>query len=192
MLVEKNILKARPLESWHRGLNERPRERQEPYAALFQTAKSLTQVAALPYVHIGTDIEVLLVTSRRQKHWIIPRGWPVEGESFADTAAREADEEAGAIGNIGPESLGAYVYKKRTGQGYRVPCRVLVYPLQVTQQRLDWREKAERTLTWRPLHRAAGTVHEKNLSHFLDAIARAPDQLVSLKMVTSQQHWNSD
>ena len=152
---------------------------------MFQTTKSLTQVAALPYVHIGTDVKILLITSRRQQHWIIPRGWTVEGESFADTAAREANEEAGAIGNIGPDSVGDYVYKKRTDQGYRVPCRVLVYPLQVTQQRLDWHERAERKLTWRPLHQAARTVHEKSLGSFLDAIARTPDQLLSLEMVTS-------
>jgi 8-oxo-dGTP pyrophosphatase MutT (NUDIX family) len=158
---------------------------------LFQTTKHLTQVAALPFVHIGTDVEILLITSRREQHWIIPRGWPVEGESFADTAAREANEEAGAIGNIELFSVGDYVYKKRTGQGYRVPCRVLVYPLQVTQQRLDWHEKAERKLTWRPLHQAGSTVHEKALGSFLDAIARAPGQLISLEMVTSRQDWNS-
>ena len=147
---------------------------------MFQTTKLLTQVAALPYVHIGTDVEILFITSRRQQYWIIPRGWPVEGESFADTAAREANEEAGAIGNIGPDSVGDYVYKKRTGQGYRVPCRVLVYPLHVTQQRLDWHEEAERKLTWRSLHQAANTVHEKGLGSFLDAMARSPDRLIPL------------
>jgi len=159
---------------------------------LFQKAKSLTQVATLPYVHIGTNVEILLITSRRQQHWIIPRGWPIEGESFADTAVREANEEAGAIGNIGSDPVGDYVYEKCTSQGYRVPCRVLVYPLQVTQQRLDWHEKAERKLTWHPLHQAASTVHQKSLGSFLDAIARAPDQLLSLKMITSQQDWNLD
>jgi 8-oxo-dGTP pyrophosphatase MutT (NUDIX family) len=157
---------------------------------LFQTANPLLQVAALPYIHIGTDVEILLITSRQQQHWIIPKGWPVEGESFADTATREANEEAGAIGNIGPNTVGHYVYKKRTGNGYRAPCRVLVYPLQVTQQRLDWREKAERKLIWRPLHQAAITVHDKGLGGFLYSISRASTRLPSLEMVTSQQDWD--
>jgi 8-oxo-dGTP pyrophosphatase MutT (NUDIX family) len=159
---------------------------------LFQTVNPLLQVAALPYIHIGTDVEILLITSRRQQHWIIPRGWPVEGESFAYNATREANEEAGAIGNIGPDTVGHYVYKKRTGNRHPAPCRVLVYPLQITQQRLDWHEKAERKLTWCPLHQAASTVHDKGLGRFLYSIARASTQLPSLEMVTPLQDWDPD
>ena len=133
-----------------------------------------------------------MITTRRQQHWIIPKGWPVEGESFADTATREAKEEAGAIGNIGPDTVGHYVYKKLTGNGYLAPCRVLVYPLQVIQQRLDWHEKAERKITWCLLQQAASTVHDKGLGRFLYSIARASTQLPSLEMVTPLQDWDPD
>ena len=144
-------------------------------ATVFRNTKTLTQVAALPYVVTQSGVEVLLVTSRRKGRWILPRGWPVEGMSYGMAAAKEAKEEAGVIGEMGHEAIGDYLYDKRAGKGYRVPCRVFVYPLLVTEQRLAWREKKERDQQWHDLASAADLVRQEGLSEFLRNLALAPD-----------------
>ena len=53
------------------------------------------QVAALCFRRTDTGCEVLLVTSRDTGRWVIPKGWPMEGKSSAESAAQEAWEEAG-------------------------------------------------------------------------------------------------
>jgi 8-oxo-dGTP pyrophosphatase MutT (NUDIX family) len=148
--------------------------------ALFKVEKTLTQVAALPFVEARTGIEVLLITSRRRKRWIIPRGWPVDGMSFAAAAAREAEEEAGVHGPIGDVAIGAYQYKKRTGTGYRVPCEVLIYPFRATHQTIVWSEKSERETRWCHLETAASLVKHDGLAAFLGDLARSPETLVKL------------
>jgi hypothetical protein len=47
------------------------------------------QYAALPYRFTpSAALEILLVTSRRSKRWIIPKGWPIKGLRPAKSAAR--------------------------------------------------------------------------------------------------------
>lgn len=62
--------------------------------------KILRQVASLPLRRSEDGkIEVLLVTSRETRRWIIPKGWPMKGKKQHEAAAIEAEEEAGVIGN---------------------------------------------------------------------------------------------
>ena len=42
-----------------------------------------SQVAALPFRIRKGRIEVLLVTSRETKRWLIPKGWPMKGKKAA-------------------------------------------------------------------------------------------------------------
>jgi hypothetical protein len=52
------------------------------------------QYGALPYRFTDdAALEVLLLTARRSKRWIIPKGWPIKGLRPAKSAAREAFEE---------------------------------------------------------------------------------------------------
>ena len=57
------------------------------------------QYGALPYrfTH-DAELEILLLTTRQSKRWIIPKGWPIKGLRPAKSAAREAFEEAGVRG----------------------------------------------------------------------------------------------
>jgi hypothetical protein len=51
------------------------------------------QYGALPYrFKPDTALEILLVTTRQSKRWIIPKGRPIKGLKPAKTAAREADQ----------------------------------------------------------------------------------------------------
>lgn len=155
---------------------------------MFQSAKTLTQVAALPFVELQAGVEILLITSRRRGRWILPRGWPAEGVAFARAAAREAEQEAGVIGEVGEPALGDYIYKKRTGRGYRVPCRVFVYPLLVTEHVLDWREKGQRDQRWCDVATAAASVKQKGLAAFLGDLSRAPDLGARLNALIEHSH----
>jgi 8-oxo-dGTP pyrophosphatase MutT (NUDIX family) len=75
------------------------------------------QVAALPVV-VGDDgiARVLLLTSRKTKRWVIPKGWPMKGLKPHEAAAQEAFEEAGLSGKIGKKRIGRYTYFKRRGE----------------------------------------------------------------------------
>ena len=65
------------------------------------------QVAALCTRKGKKGNEVLLVTSRRRGRWIVPKGWPMEGKSFPETALEEAWEEGGVRkGRIKGDMLG--------------------------------------------------------------------------------------
>jgi 8-oxo-dGTP pyrophosphatase MutT (NUDIX family) len=139
--------------------------------AVFFSTKTVQQVAALPIVPMGRRIDVLLITSRRRGRWIVPKGWPVGKRTSPDMAACEALEEAGVIGPVCPEPVGTYTYMKFMRFGYRVPCRVLVYPLLVLQHATSWREQDERVLRWCSLQEAAGLVDDKDLARILADLA---------------------
>src|ERR1700758_2793110 len=97
-------------------------------------AKTLeqTQFAAIPY-RIGADghVEILLITSRETRRWVIPKGWPMKGKSSAKSAAREAFEEAGVTGKLDKSPVGAYAYDKRLKSGRLQRVRVTVFGLEV-------------------------------------------------------------
>ncbi|MBY3328863.1 NUDIX hydrolase [Rhizobium laguerreae] len=58
------------------------------------------------------QIQVLLVGSRRNGRWGLPKGHVEPGESTSITAAREAFEEAGVRGTVEPAVFGAFRYRK--------------------------------------------------------------------------------
>src|SRR5882724_13290224 len=97
------------------------------------TAKRV-QYAALPYRLSGSSPEVMLVTSRETRRWIIPKGWPQKGKAPHHSAAREAFEEAGVVGTVGRRPVGSFPYEKRLKNGDVVVCEVHVFPLKVTRQ----------------------------------------------------------
>jgi 8-oxo-dGTP pyrophosphatase MutT (NUDIX family) len=105
-------------------------------------AAKRVQYAALPYrMNGGTRPEVMLVTSRETRRWIIPKSWPHKGKAPHRSAAREAFEEAGVIGAVGRQSVGSFLYEKRLKKGGVVACEVLVFALEVKRQSKEWPEK---------------------------------------------------
>ena len=59
-----------------------------------------------------SKLEIMLVTSRGTRRWIIPKGWPKRGMPPYDTAAKEAFEEAGVLGKVNKRPIGSYPYDK--------------------------------------------------------------------------------
>lgn len=140
---------------------------------MFFQPRSVQQVAALPFVCLDSAIEVLLVTSRRRKRWIVPKGWPQKRHSLAGCAALEAEEEAGVVGITRRVPVGSYSYVKRMPMGYDVRCEVFVYPLLVLEHRLAWQEQAQRRLCWSGLDDAAEMVDDPKLGELLAKLAAA-------------------
>ena len=76
------------------------------------TSPKRVQYAALPYRLNGhAQPEVMLVTSRETRRWIIPKGWPHKGKTPHHSAAREAFEEAGVVGAVSKDSIGSFSYQ---------------------------------------------------------------------------------
>lgn len=126
------------------------------------------QYGALPLRQGREGItEVMLVTSRNSRRWIIPKGWPIKGAKPHGTARREALEEAGLVGRIGKRSLGSFRYRKGLRQGRAITCEVHVFPLDVERQRKRWRERDQRETRWFTLDLAATTVQEPELRQLI-------------------------
>jgi 8-oxo-dGTP pyrophosphatase MutT (NUDIX family) len=127
-----------------------------------------TQFAALPWrVGINGQPEVLLLTSRETKRWVIPKGWPIKGLKPREVAAREAYEEAGLRGVIiGKQPIGAYHYEKRLPDK-QLLCEVRVFLLRVSQQLDEWPEKGQREARWVDVAKAADLVDEGGLAELV-------------------------
>jgi len=128
-----------------------------------------SQYAALPW-RLDADgaVQVLLITSRETRRWVIPKGWPIKGIGSKMSAAREAFEEAGVAGQMG-KKLGLYHYQKRLRSGRIQPVRVAVYPLLVALEHADWPEKGQREKHWLRPDEASVLVEEPELQAIIAA-----------------------
>lgn len=126
-----------------------------------------TQVAALPFTIIDGQVSICLVTSRETNRWVIPKGWPKLGVPNYEMAAIEAKQEAGLIGDIEKKSIGTYTYKKKLHVFATIVCKVKVYPLNVTQQLLNWDEQGQRENFWTTVEDAISKVDETELQELL-------------------------
>lgn len=121
------------------------------------------QIAAMPIRRLADgSLEILLVTSRTTRRWIVPKGWPMKGLKDHDAAAREAFEEAGVVGRISHEPAGRYTYWKRMADHF-VLCEVTLYLLEVDRQLASWAEQDQRRSQWFKLADAADLVDEPEL-----------------------------
>lgn len=121
------------------------------------------QYAALPVRRGPGGIEVLMVTSRETRRWIVPKGWAEPGLDPHTLAAREAWEEAGIRGQVAEEPFGTYRYGKRLTHGKSVTCHVSVFLLAVEEELADWPERAERDRRWFTAGQAAMACGEPGL-----------------------------
>lgn len=128
----------------------------------------LIQYGVLPVRQAANGgIEVLLITSRDTKRWVVPRGNPISGKSPPESAAQEAFEEAGILGPVEPEAIGLYSYEKRRRLRGAVPALVHLFRMNVEEERDDWPEKAQRERRWFAAAEAAAAVHEDELARLI-------------------------
>lgn len=134
-----------------------------------------TQFAALPWrIGDGGTRQVMLLTSRETRRWVIPKGWPMKGRKPAEVASREAYEEAGLLGTIvGKRPLGIFHYEKRLGTNALL-CEVQVFSFWVYKQLDDWPEKNQRETRWFDVPEAASFVDEGGLAEIIRRFGGSP------------------
>ena len=97
-----------------------------------------TQSAVIPFRVRKGRLELLLIMSSRKKQWLFPKGIKTVGVTPQQSAAQEAEEEAGVKGNVLDPPVGVYSYEK-----WGASCTVTVYPMAVTRILVDseWEER---------------------------------------------------
>lgn len=142
--------------------------RQTPIALMDAHKSDLrTQFAALCYRMVKDKPEILLVTSRRTKRWIIPKGWPMDGVTPSECARIEAWEEAGVRGKVSDRCLGLYSYFKTMGPERGLPCVAMVYPLRVKAVVGKYPEAGQRKRKWLRPKKAADLIAEPELAQII-------------------------
>ena len=118
-----------------------------------------TQSSVIPYRTNSGKIEILLARSSKGKHWVVPKGIAEPGLSLQESAAEEAREEAGAIGEIDQQALGSYDCTK-----WGATCNVTVYSMRVDHllPKDQW-EESHRGRRWVALTDALTRVKESAL-----------------------------
>ena len=128
------------------------------------------QVAALPVRQSADGTwQVLLVTSRATRRWVIPKGWPMKKLKDHKAAALEAEQEAGVVGRVSKAPVGSYLYWKRRREHFDL-CQVDVDLLDVTRQLSRWKEEAQRTVRWLDPTIAAYAVDEPGLTFLIEQL----------------------
>lgn len=141
--------------------------------------KGSRQVAALPVRRDEAGaLQVLLVTSRETKRWVIPKGWPWPKRADHRAAAEEAREEAGVRGKPRKNAIGSYDYDKRLKDGSR-PVHVDIYLLVVTRELDKWPERRERTRSWFSPEAAADAVGEPELQRLLRRLPEVVEPILA-------------
>ena len=135
----------------------------------------MRQIAALPYRLDGasetSSVQVLLVTSRGTRRWVIPKGNIDTGMSPHAAAAMEAQEEAGVRGALCPTPLGSYRYRKRRSSGASLMVDVEVFPLLVHDELPAWKEQSQRERRWFGLTEATAVIDEPDLRDLIRSFA---------------------
>ena len=78
----------------------------------------LTQYGVLPYRVDGEGgLEILLITSKERRRWVIPKGNPIPFFLNYESAAREAFEEAGVEGRVATVPVGHLSLRQEAALG---------------------------------------------------------------------------
>ncbi|ALF52119.1 NUDIX hydrolase [Nostoc piscinale CENA21] len=125
-------------------------------------SKIFKQSGVIPYRVQNGNIEILLITTRDRNSWVIPKGGIAKGMSPPASAAKEAWEEAGIIGQVDVNAVGSYRYRKR-GKIYRVQ----MYLLLVEMLSEDYPEAGQRQREWLDVNLAIQMVKQNSLKKIL-------------------------
>ncbi len=131
------------------------------------------QAGALAWLP-GEPVRFVLVTSRRTRRWVFPKGGIEDGHTAPETAAREAFEEAGVIGRAAPEPVGSFLSEK-----IRLPhvwtLEVEIFPLAVEEVRDDWPEAGQRDRRFVTLAEARALLSDPAMVAIVERFSAARD-----------------
>lgn len=124
--------------------------------------KLIQQSGVIPYRIQGEKVEILLITTSNRKHWSIPKGWVEPFMSSANSAAKEAYEEAGILGTVITPAIGRYECKK-----WGISFSVEVFLMHVDVVLDDWAEASKRQREWLNISHAIQRVERTDLKQLL-------------------------
>lgn len=127
-----------------------------------------TQSSVIPYRMTDRGVELLIVRSSQDKHWVVPKGIAEPGLSLQESAHQEAWEEAGVEGRVHDEPIGSYSYPK-----WGATCTVTVYPMEVRRElpQAEWEER-HRGRQWVSVNQAAELLRQDELRPLVSALAK--------------------
>lgn len=120
------------------------------------------QSAVIAFRGPPDSMEVVLVSSRSGRRWVIPKGLVEPYLEPGPSAAKEAFEEAGVRGEVSAAPIGHFAYRKWGGT-----CEVDVYLMRVDAVLDDWPEAGWRKRVWLSVARAAERVERPALAEIL-------------------------
>lgn len=130
-----------------------------------RSSSDFRQSAVIPVRWRDGSPQVLVISSRKGKRWVVPKGIIEPELTPAASAAKEALEEAGVSGDLREPSLGTYRYAKWGGT-----CVVEVFLLLVTEVRAKWEESFRRR-KWLSPKAAAARLKEPDLREMVRGVA---------------------
>ncbi len=124
------------------------------------------QSAVIPYRYTNDKLEILLITSRKRKRWIIPKGIIEPNLTPQESALKEAIEEAGVKGKVYKELYGSYEFLK-----WGNTCEVKVYLMKVDKELDKWMEDF-RERKWVSIARADELIDQPELNKLVKKIPK--------------------
>ncbi|HEY4756314.1 MAG TPA: NUDIX hydrolase [Ignavibacteriaceae bacterium] len=114
---------------------------------------NFSQSAVIPYRLSKNGLEILLITSIKKKHWIVPKGYVEFNLTPFESAKKEAYEEAGILGSNETIEVGTFKLNKPVGT-----CLIKVFTMEVHEVLDDYPEKNDRKRKWFTPEEASGSI----------------------------------
>jgi phosphohistidine phosphatase len=124
----------------------------------------IPQACAVPYRVRRGKLEFCLITSTGKGHWAFPKGIVDPGETPAETALKEAHEEAGLLGEIEGKPLGKYTYAKWGNK-----LEVTAFLMRVSRTETAWQEADVRQRRWCGVKEAQERIVRQELQELLES-----------------------
>lgn len=131
------------------------------------------------------QLRVMLVTSRGRGRWIVPKGWPEQDRAPYLSAAMEAFEEAGVIGEVLPRPLASFDYVTENDEFVDEQRLVTLFSMRVVGTLTNWPERHQRKRRWFSLADAARTADDPGLARIICAVGDDPGILKRGRAVRS-------
>jgi len=118
-----------------------------------------SQSSIIPYRFEDNKLQIMLVSSSSDKHWVVPKGIIDPGLTALQSAEKESLEEAGITSGSNKISLGFYHCEKWEAQ-----CHVEVFAMQVDHvlSELQWQE-SHRRRRWVSIDEAIEQINQQAL-----------------------------
>jgi len=120
------------------------------------------QSAAIPYFYQEGKPKIVLITTHKNKKWIIPKGIIEPVLTPQESAAKEAFEEAGLRGEVNSRLHGTYEYEKWGGT-----CEVKVYLMEVNEILDEWPEGENRERKFFTPEEAMKNIQQEDLRELI-------------------------